>query len=234
MNRENAMPFVYAAPLHPGSTDVVYTAADGTKTLRRGGSRAWRNNNPGNIESGKFAKSQGAIGQTGRFAVFPDVQTGRAAVFALLHKSIYINLSVADAVAKYAPPSDNDTENYKRLIAKLTSLDTMRKLSSLSSDEFTRVIDAVGTVEGYFVGSELPIQRVVGAKSDGKRLTQVLIEGYNSYISMETAIQLAESGQLDVVVVRRAHGTCYLRSRADGFAENNLSAIATRDVRHNA
>jgi hypothetical protein len=40
------------------------------------GPRNRRNNNPGNIEYGPFAKEHGAIGTDGRFAIFPDEETG--------------------------------------------------------------------------------------------------------------------------------------------------------------
>ena len=39
---------------------------------RSGGTRAWRNNNPGNIEGSNFANTHGAIGGDGRFAIFPS------------------------------------------------------------------------------------------------------------------------------------------------------------------
>jgi hypothetical protein len=46
--------------------------------------RGDRNNNPGNIEYGKFALAHGAVGTDGRFAIFPDKATGVAAMKALL------------------------------------------------------------------------------------------------------------------------------------------------------
>ncbi len=44
---------------------------------KSGGSRSWRNNNPGNIEYGPFARSMGATGTDGRFAKFPSYEAGR-------------------------------------------------------------------------------------------------------------------------------------------------------------
>ena len=49
----------------------VYLDAKGHETLRSGGSRSWRNNNPGNIRRGDFAINVGAIGDDGAFAFFP-------------------------------------------------------------------------------------------------------------------------------------------------------------------
>ena len=43
-----------------------------------------RNNNPGNIEYGDFARAYGATGSDGRFAIFPTMQAGQEAMLALL------------------------------------------------------------------------------------------------------------------------------------------------------
>ncbi|MGL4483618.1 MAG: hypothetical protein ACRCUS_01595, partial [Anaerovoracaceae bacterium] len=51
------------------------------------GSRATRNNNPGNIEYGKVAKASGAVGSDGRFAVFPTAAAGMKAQEDLLFNS---------------------------------------------------------------------------------------------------------------------------------------------------
>jgi hypothetical protein len=75
------------------------------------GSRPQRNNNPGDIEYGKFARAHGAIGTDGRFAIFPDAETGFAAMRALL-ASAYKGLTVAEALNKYAPPVENETNVY--------------------------------------------------------------------------------------------------------------------------
>jgi hypothetical protein len=47
-------------------------------------SRCSRNCNPGNMEWGRFAVAHGAIATDGRFAVFPDLQTGYAETNVLL------------------------------------------------------------------------------------------------------------------------------------------------------
>ena len=67
----------------PGWTEMQ--TADG-QTIRREGDRNWRNNNPGNIGYGAFAKRHGAIGRdyTDRFAVFPTLEAGRVAQEKLL------------------------------------------------------------------------------------------------------------------------------------------------------
>ena len=64
-----------AAVVRGGSGFTDVQTADG-QTQRRIGVRNWRNNNPGNLEYGPFAKSKGAIGTGGRFAVFATLEDG--------------------------------------------------------------------------------------------------------------------------------------------------------------
>jgi len=84
--------------------------------------RAARNHNPGNLEYGPFAKKYGATGSDGRFAIFPDDASGFRALNALLSSPAYSGLTVAEAIAKYAPATENDTKNYIRMICEWTGL----------------------------------------------------------------------------------------------------------------
>jgi hypothetical protein len=83
--------------------------------------RGLRNNNPGNIEDGAFAKSQpGYKGSDGRFAIFDSAEAGQGAQAALLQSygSRGIN-TISAAVNRWAPKSDgNDSTAYADYVAK--------------------------------------------------------------------------------------------------------------------
>lgn len=132
--------------------DVVYTTADGRRVRRTGGTRAWRNLNPGNIRYSEFSRKAGAIGQAGGFAVFPDEETGTRAVSSLLRGKSYNNLTIARAITRYAPPSENNTAAYHRRIQQITGLNINRRISDLSDSELSRVVDAIRAIEGWEAG----------------------------------------------------------------------------------
>jgi len=78
--------------------------------------RPQRNNNPGDLEfHSSMREKYNAVLETGtphpRFAHFPDVETGFGALNDILW-SYYAELSVYAAINKYAPPSENDTNDY--------------------------------------------------------------------------------------------------------------------------
>lgn len=92
------------------------------------GGRATRNNNPGDIEFGTFAKAHGATaietvppGKTARFAFFPDPATGYAAMKALLAQH-YKGMTIAAMLNKYAPPVENNVNTYLGNVLKWTGL----------------------------------------------------------------------------------------------------------------
>lgn len=132
--------------------DVVYTTADGRRVRRTGGTRAWRNLNPGNIRYSEFSRNAGAIGQAGGFAVFPDEETGTQAISLLLRGQSYNNLTIARAITRYAPPSENNTAAYHRRIQQITGLNINRRISDLSDGELSRVVDAIRAIEGWEAG----------------------------------------------------------------------------------
>jgi hypothetical protein len=76
------------------------------------GSRPQRNLNPGDIEAGRFAQAHGAVGSDGRFAKFPTADAGFEAMKALFQAPTYKGLTVAQALNRYAPPVENQTNAY--------------------------------------------------------------------------------------------------------------------------
>src|SRR5258706_3024475 len=81
---------------------VVYYDQNENMVIRTGGSRAWRNNNPGNIRPGKFSSKNGGIGSADGFEIFPTYQAGRQALAALLRGKTYSSLTLFSAIARYA------------------------------------------------------------------------------------------------------------------------------------
>ena len=84
-------------------------------------SRCRRNHNPGNIEYSAFARAHGATGNDGVYAVFPDDTTGWHAMSTLLLVG-YLNLTMAQAITKWAPPRANDTAAYIANVQEWTGI----------------------------------------------------------------------------------------------------------------
>ena len=135
---------------------VLYIDAEGREVLRQGGSRSWRNNNPGNIRKGSFADNSGAIGDDGAFAVFPDEKTGFAAVVGLLRSQAYTNLSLKDALFRYAPPVENDSDAYVASVVDKTGIAATTILRDLPIAKIRAFAAAIKQIEGWNVGSEGP------------------------------------------------------------------------------
>jgi hypothetical protein len=140
-----------------GKGFTEYQTADGA-VVRRDGARNWRNNNPGNLEYGDFAKRNGAIGTDGRFAVFPDYNSGRAAKESLLFDSPqYRNLTLGQAINRYAPPNENNTRAYTSTVADAIGVSHETLLGSLSKQQRSAMLDAMQKVEGFKPGREAVI-----------------------------------------------------------------------------
>lgn len=138
--------------------NVVYTSRGGAEFERSGGTRAWRNNNPGCIRGGDFARSQGAIGNAGGFAVFPDEKTGMNAICALLRSELYKDKTIAAAINIYAPTFENNTAAYKNQLRFLTGLSLNTKLRDLNDQQLVAVSQAIRQIEGWTPGVEKQIK----------------------------------------------------------------------------
>lgn len=144
----------YVIEAFSSEKDVVYKFNCGSKLVRRGGTRAWRNNNPGNLRYGNFARENGAIGTAGGFAVFPDEETGMRALKKLLRSNTYSKLSISAAINKYAPPVENNTQRYKTRLSKMTGLPLSTKLATLNENQLNEVALAIRAIEGWKPGNE--------------------------------------------------------------------------------
>ena len=144
----------------PGiGTARMYVGNDGNIYEFSGGSRAWRNNNPGNLEDGKFARNNGAIGSDGRFAIFPDTATGFNAMAGLLATSSYQKLTIEGAINRYAPPNENNVENYLKSVERQTGLPRSTPMNSLSKDNLLNLAKAMAKHEGNMSGKKRPVHK---------------------------------------------------------------------------
>ena len=138
----------------------TYVARDGSTHQRIGGSRAWRNKNEGNIVYGSFARRYGAIGHDQNvaghtMAVFPTEEAGRRAKAALLFESPkYRNLSLHDAIYRYAPPKDRQG-----------------RVINNTAAYYSRVLDAVG-------GRNKPMSRYTAAEREAIMQRMREVEGW--------------------------------------------------------
>jgi hypothetical protein len=110
-------------------TMTILLAIADYEGFNRAGSRAQRNNNPGNIEFGAMARRFNASLEIvpcyalefPRFAYFSDSDAGWACLRELLTNT-YIGMTIAATFNKYAPPIENNTNAYAEFVCKQTGL----------------------------------------------------------------------------------------------------------------
>ena len=74
-------------------------------TVRSGGSKGWRYNNPGYVRCSERATYYGAVGCDGEYAIFPDEHTGRRAYIQQLREE-HSDRTVDDVVREQLPPAE--------------------------------------------------------------------------------------------------------------------------------
>lgn len=113
--------------------------------------RSVRNNNPGNIEDGDFARSlPGYKGSDGRFAIFETPQSGQGAQAALLgsYGRRGIN-TVQGVINRWAPPSDNNpTRRYIDFVARKLGVSPRTELDMTDPVVLSTMASAIAEFEG--------------------------------------------------------------------------------------
>lgn len=138
-------PVAPAAPISAGIIPVADKTAY-PQALPRG----LRNNNPGNIEDGDFARSQpGYKGTDGRFAIFESPEAGIAAQSNLLRA--YGNKGIntlSGIINRWAPAADNNNTNaYIAAVSKMTGIDPHQPLDMSDPNVRMKIATAIGKYE---------------------------------------------------------------------------------------
>jgi len=136
----------------PGRREVIYTRRDGSRFMKIGGSVAWLQNNPGNLENSGLNRRMGAVDGP-RFAIFPDEETGMRAMEAQLRHRSYNNLTVAQAIHRWAPPFENDTGAYQRHVERAIGISMHTPMNALNDAQLRRMVEAMKIKEGWIPGT---------------------------------------------------------------------------------
>jgi hypothetical protein len=203
---------------------VHYFDESGNLTIRSEGTRAWRMNNPGNLEKSRYStsKDRRCIGTAGdgvdEYAVYPDYATGHEALIVMLRGSQYSPLTLRQASSKYAPKDPNHISN---VISK-TKLDPERTIRSLSDEEFRVYWTALEEIEKWIPGLEEFFERwyITGVHKKRKVIFEYLVHRSDRpiWISKAEAITLTEENRLHAIVVHLKNGASYLRPESGSGA----------------
>jgi hypothetical protein len=113
-------------------------------------SRSYRNNNPGNLRYGKFAAIRGAVDDGDGYAKWTVAIRGTVAMMELLALPTYRDLSLADAIARYAPSGDNNKpREYAAYVAHRAGVPLEMKLAEMDPFQVLRVVEAMVRFEGW-------------------------------------------------------------------------------------
>ncbi|MBP9841076.1 MAG: hypothetical protein KBC64_01470 [Simkaniaceae bacterium] len=196
---------------------VQYFDEEGNMTIRSGGTRAWRCNNPGNLHRSHYSmsKQRRAIGFAGdakdEYAVYPNKEVGHEALVVMLKGSVYSPLTLREAMLRY----DKKKKDYIDIIAKRTGLNPERIIKSLDDNEFESFWKAIEHVESWVEGKEdfIPKWIISGVHKKRGTIFEYLIQTAQGalWLKKEETILLATEGKLHAIVVHLKNGTMYLR-----------------------
>ncbi len=115
------------------------------------------NCNPLNIRrvAGTTWKGQRAEQTDHAFVQFRTIEFGLRAAFVLLHtySTKYHANCIRDIISRWAPPSENDTDQYVRNVCKWTGFGGLQKLTE---SDWPSLVQAMGRQEcGALLGEEL-------------------------------------------------------------------------------
>ena len=151
--------------------EVIYTDTSGIEFIFSGGSRSWRNNNPGNLRPGKISRDNGAIGEAGKFAVFSGYAEGKLALINCL-KKLYWNMNISEMIRKYAPSCENDCYSYENFLKDETGVGIQgkkdKKIRDFNEEEFFLLVKGIEKMEGWKVG-RITERKISGINNGNKK-----------------------------------------------------------------
>lgn len=113
-------------------------------------SRGLANRNPGNIRrSAVRYRGEVVPSRDEEFKEFVSMAYGYRAMFVLLDTYVvrYSLRTIDGILARYAPPSENDTQSYVRAVCAMTGMAPDEPVDSRSHSQMTAVVAAMSRVE---------------------------------------------------------------------------------------
>lgn len=180
----------------PAPADVAPQSRTGVPLTA---TRGVRNNNPGNLEDGAFARRQpGYVGSDGRFAIFEDAASGIRAQERLLSDHYFgrgIN-TVRGIVAKYAPASDgNDVSKYAEFIAKRAGVSPTEPITDPAAQR--KVAQAMRVFESRYEKAEVPAVEAQLAGASGSGVEVLAVGAPKPKFTLLTPTEVAATPGLD-------------------------------------
>ena len=113
-------------------------------------SRSFRNNNPGNLRWGAWAESRGAANDGEGYAKWETPIQGLSAMVALLSIKSYRDLTIREAIQRYAPAADHNSPNeYSDYVLHRSWVPDDAKIGKLDPFQLIRVVEAMIRFEGW-------------------------------------------------------------------------------------
>lgn len=112
--------------------------------------RGLRNLNPGNIRRSKTRyKGEKSDSTDAAFKQFESLEWGYRAIFMLLHTYRVRGYgdTIAKMIARYAPPSENNTEAYISRLCLATDIPRDMPLDTLNPEQMIPIVCAISAVE---------------------------------------------------------------------------------------
>lgn len=111
--------------------------------------RGLRNRNPGNIRRSTVRYKGETEGCDTAFKTFRSMAWGYRAMFVLLHtyRVRYRIATLHGMIARWAPPSENDTGAYLRTVARQSGIDPDAAIDTRDRPTMTRIVAAMSHVE---------------------------------------------------------------------------------------
>ncbi len=211
---------------------VIYSDDSGKYFRFSGGTWTWRNHNPGNLVPGKVSARNNQIGTTGKFAIFPDYESGHLALLDSLHTT-HKNKTIPKLVEKFAPADDgNDVETYTKFLRDKTGIYDNKQVKDFTLEEFDKLWRAIEKIEGYKEGEIIEVFPVIQVHRDNFGIYEYNIKT-KGWISKQLCLISTKQGELDLHICISDRGHEYLRARAGSSVNGSLEKLVVKDPKKN-
>lgn len=202
---------------------VIYTDTDERHFRFSEGTWAWRNHNPGNVWAGSISKKNNQIGKTHGFAIFPDDESGHESLLDTLITT-YGDSSIHEMIYSYAPPKDNPTKKYERLLREKTGIHDDTPIKKFTKIQFENLWKTIQQMEGYKAGKTTEVYRISGVQILGKnRYQYYLNEG--EWISESECFNLAAKGKVELEICISKLSNKFLRTPPNSLSQERLEDL---------
>lgn len=145
-------------------------------------------------------------------------------IFVFLEEHGHGAIIIQEMIYSYAPPKDNPTKKYEKLLREKTGIDDDTPIKKFTNIQFEKLWKTIQQMEGYKTGEIIELYHISGVQILGKNRYRYCLNE-DEWISESECIGLAVKGKVELEICLSKLSHQFLRTPPNRLFQKRLEDL---------